>query len=54
MSRGRSAGGLPPDDLVEKVDTILSESRRLAEKHHDPSEFSMKQVVLGALLTPSA
>ncbi len=46
MSRGRSDGGLPPDNLVEKVDRILSESQRLVEKHHDPSEFSMKQVVL--------
>ncbi len=46
MSRGRSQGGLPPDDLVEKVDDILSESRRLVEKHHDASEYSMRQVVL--------
>ena len=46
MSRGRSDGGLPPDDLVEKVDRILSESARLVEKHHDPSAFSMKQVAL--------
>jgi cytosine/adenosine deaminase-related metal-dependent hydrolase len=46
MSRGRSGGGLPPDDLVEKVDGILAESGRLVEKHHDPSAFSMKQVVL--------
>ena len=46
MSRGRSDGGLPPDDLVERVDRILEESGRLVEKHHDPSEFSMKQVVL--------
>lgn len=46
MSRGQSDGGLPPDDLVEKVDRILEESGRLVEKHHDPSAFSMKQVVL--------
>jgi cytosine/adenosine deaminase-related metal-dependent hydrolase len=46
MSRGRADGGLPPDDLVEKVDRILVESRRLVKKHHDPSAFSMKQVVL--------
>ncbi len=46
MSRGQSDGGLPPDDLVEKVDDILSESARLVEAHDDPSEFSMKRVVL--------
>ncbi len=46
MSRGRSDGGLPPDDLVEKVDRVLEESGRLVEVHHDPSAFSMKQVVL--------
>lgn len=39
MSRGRSDGGLPPDDLVQDVDTILKDSQRLVEKFHDTSQF---------------
>ncbi|HWS30477.1 MAG TPA: 8-oxoguanine deaminase [Clostridia bacterium] len=44
MSLGRSAGGLPPDDLVQDVDTILNKSRRAVEEFHDPSEFSMRNI----------
>ncbi|MCR5329638.1 MAG: 8-oxoguanine deaminase [Lachnospiraceae bacterium] len=44
MSLGRSDGGLPPDDLVQDVDTILKDSRRLVEKYHDPKPFAMHQV----------
>ncbi|MDR1765250.1 MAG: 8-oxoguanine deaminase [Lachnospiraceae bacterium] len=46
MSRGKSDGGLPPDDLVQDVDTILRDSQRLAETFHDPSPRSYHQVVL--------
>ena len=46
MSRGKSDGGLPPDDLVQDVDTILRDSQRLVEKFHDTSRFSMHQVAL--------
>lgn len=46
MSRGRSQGGLPPDDLVQDVDAILADSKRLIEKYHDHSPYSMRQVVL--------
>ena len=46
MSLGRSDGGLPPDDLVQDVDTILKDSRRLVEKYHDPGPFAMHQVSL--------
>ncbi len=45
MSRGRSDGGLPPDDLVQSVDTILRQSEA-ACLLHDPSPFSMGQVAL--------
>ena len=44
MSLGKKDGGLPPDDLVQDVDTILSDSKRLAEKYHDSSKFSMHRV----------
>ena len=50
MSRGKSDGGLPPDDLVQPVDVILRESQRLVEAFHDPSPFSYSPDVPGALL----
>ena len=46
MSRGKSDGGLPPDDLVQPVDVILKDCQRLVEKYHDDSSFSMRQVSL--------
>ncbi len=45
MSRGKSQGGLPPDDLVQDVDVILADCQKAVEAFHDPSEFSMRQVV---------
>ena len=46
MSRGRSDGGLPPDDLTQSVDEILKDSQRMVEAYHDPSRFSMRNVAL--------
>lgn len=46
MSRGKSDGGLPPDDLVQDVVTILKDSERLVKRYHDGSRFSMNQIVL--------
>ena len=46
MSRGRSDGGLPPDDLVQDVDTILRDSQLAVETYHDPSRYAMRQVAL--------
>lgn len=46
MSRGKRDGGLPPDDLVQDVDTILKDSERLVLQYHDPSAYSMRQVAL--------
>ena len=46
MSRGKSDGGLPPDDLTQSVDEILADSQRLVEAYHDPSPFSMRRVAL--------
>ena len=46
MSLGKSDGGLPPDDLVQDVDTILKDSQRLVEKYHDPKPYAMHQVSL--------
>lgn len=46
MSRGKSDGGLPPDELVQSVADILSDSERLIDTYHDTSPYSMRQVVL--------
>lgn len=46
MSLGKSDGGLPPDDLVQDIDTILRSSQRLAERWHDSKPFAMHRVLL--------
>ena len=46
MSLGESSGGLPPDPVVEAEQVILSESDRLIQRYHDPSETSHCQVAL--------
>jgi len=63
MDLGQSAGGLPPDDVVEDVDTIIGATQAAIERFHDPSPGSMLRVGVapcspfscsGALLTESA
>jgi len=46
MSRGEDEGGLPPREVVQKESEILDDSLRLIEKYHDPSPYSMCQIVL--------
>lgn len=46
MSVGVSAGGLPPDSLVEDEDAILRDSQRLIDRYHDPSAASRLQIAL--------
>jgi len=46
MSVGESAGGLPPDNLVEKEAAILQESLRLLEEWHDPEPYAMLRLGL--------
>ncbi len=46
MSRGRSQGGLPPDDVVQDPETILKDCDRLIRKYHDPRPFSMSRIAL--------
>ncbi|MEZ5662895.1 MAG: 8-oxoguanine deaminase [Burkholderiaceae bacterium] len=46
MSVGQSAGGLPPDRVVEKEDAILKDSQRLIETWHDTDHGAMVQVAL--------
>jgi cytosine/adenosine deaminase-related metal-dependent hydrolase len=45
MSVGESAGGLPPDALVEREDAILADTQRLVETHHDAGRYAMLRVV---------
>ena len=44
MSIGESAGGLPPDSLVEREAAILDDCIRVIDAFHDPREGSMCRV----------
>lgn len=44
MSIGESAGGLPPDALVEDEESILKDCIRVIDAFHDPLEGSMCRV----------
>ncbi|RYH11837.1 8-oxoguanine deaminase [Tropicimonas sp. IMCC6043] len=46
MSIGESAGGLPPDSLVEDETAILADSQRLIAAYHDPSPGAMLRIGL--------
>jgi len=46
MSLGESAGGLPPDSVVEDHDAILEDTRRAIDSHHDPERGAMRRVVV--------
>ncbi len=46
MSVGASAGGLPPDDLVEEEAHILRDTQRLIEAWHDASHGAMVNVAV--------
>jgi cytosine/adenosine deaminase-related metal-dependent hydrolase len=44
MSIGESAGGLPPDSLVEREEDILNDSIRVIDAFHDPNPGAMIRV----------
>jgi 8-oxoguanine deaminase len=46
MSLGKSAGGLPPDDVVQREEAILEDSERLIQTYHDPAKFAMCKIAL--------
>lgn len=46
MSRGKSKGGLPPDDVVQEPDEILKDSERVIHLFHDAKRFSMCRLAL--------
>jgi cytosine/adenosine deaminase-related metal-dependent hydrolase len=46
MTRGRTLGGLPPDDVVQTPAEILRDSLRVIEQYHDPAPLSMCRLAL--------
>ncbi|NEQ30960.1 MAG: amidohydrolase family protein, partial [Leptolyngbya sp. SIO4C5] len=46
MSVGQSAGGLPPDLLVEKESYILADCQRVIESYHDNSRHAMLRITV--------
>ena len=46
MSRGRSHGGLPPDDLVQDPESILKDCERVIRRYHDPKPRAMCRIAL--------
>ena len=46
MSLGESAGGTPPDSLVEREPDILRDTQRLIETWHDPAPQAMLRIVV--------
>jgi cytosine/adenosine deaminase-related metal-dependent hydrolase len=46
MDLGQSQGGLPPDEIVEDRDTILSETEVAIDRWHDPSPDAMLRIAV--------
>lgn len=46
MSLGESAGGLPPDSVVEPEDRILDDTARVIDAYHDADDGAMVRVVV--------
>ncbi len=46
MDLGQSAGGLPPDDVVETHDAVLAASEAANDRWHDPSFGAMTRIAI--------
>ncbi len=46
MDLGASAGGLPPDAIVQQTDDILAQTEEAVKKFHDPAVGSMLRVAV--------
>ncbi len=46
MDLGRSAGGLPPDEIVENLDAALAATADAVHRFHDPSPGAMVRVAV--------
>ncbi len=47
MDLGQSAGGLPPDRIVQDPDAILAETEQALARHHDPAPGAMVRIAVG-------
>ena len=47
MDLGESSGGLPPDRVVEEIDTILAATDEAIQRFHDPAAGSMLRIAVG-------
>ena len=47
MDLGRSAGGLPPDEVVENADEVLAATEAAIGAYHDASPESMLRIAVG-------
>ena len=47
MDLGQSHGGLPPDSVVEDIDTILAATDQAIQRFHDPAPGSMVRIAVG-------
>lgn len=46
MDLGQASGGLPPDEVVQPLDRILSDSDRAVHRYHNPEPGSMVRIGL--------
>jgi cytosine/adenosine deaminase-related metal-dependent hydrolase len=46
MDLGESAGGLPPDSVVEEADAVLAATEELASRLHEPGARAMVQIAV--------
>ena len=46
MDRGQADGGLPPDEVVEDLDTILAATEDAIARHHDPAPDAMVRIAV--------
>jgi 8-oxoguanine deaminase len=46
MDLGESEGGLPPDELVEDIDSVLADTERLAGELHEPGAGARVQIAV--------
>ncbi|HWC81873.1 MAG TPA: 8-oxoguanine deaminase [Pseudonocardiaceae bacterium] len=47
MDRGESAGGLPPDRIVEDTEAALAGTEAAIDKHHDPAPEARLRIAVG-------
>jgi cytosine/adenosine deaminase-related metal-dependent hydrolase len=46
MDLGQSKGGLPPDDVVEDLDTVLARTHDAIARHHDPAPGALTRIAV--------